>query len=102
MASWRRQWEQVILFFASLAGVRKIIYATNAIDSRHSQVRKTIRNKGHVANADVVVKLIYLTLRQIEAKWKWPPEDGRPHGIRSLPLENRCGLSGSWDPVHSL
>ncbi len=47
VASWRRKWEQVIPFFAFSSEVRKIIYTTNAIESLHSQIRKTIRNKGH-------------------------------------------------------
>jgi putative transposase len=75
VASWRRNWEQVIPFFAFSAEVRKIIYTTNAIESLHSQVRKTIRNKGHFPNDDAAIKLIYLSLRQIEAKWKRPPKE---------------------------
>src|SRR5699024_1600198 len=75
VASWRRKWEQVIPFFAFSAEVRKIIYTTNAIESLHSQVRKTIRNKGHFPNDDAAIKLIYLSLRQIEAKWKRPPKE---------------------------
>jgi putative transposase len=38
--SWRRNWEQVIPFFAFPAAVRRIIYTTNAIESLHSAVRK--------------------------------------------------------------
>ena len=45
--SWRRNWAQVIPFFAFAAPVRRMIYTTNAIESLHSGVRKTIRNKGH-------------------------------------------------------
>ena len=48
--SWRRHWEHIIPFFAFAAPVRKIIYTTNAIESLHSSVRKTIRNKGHFPN----------------------------------------------------
>jgi transposase-like protein len=35
--SWRRVWEQVIPFFAYPKEIRKIIYATNAIESLHMQ-----------------------------------------------------------------
>ena len=73
VASWRRKWSEVIPFFAFSTEVRKIIYTTNAIESLHSQVRKTIRNKGHFPNDEAAIKLIYLSLRQIEAKWKRPP-----------------------------
>jgi putative transposase len=43
--------------------------------SLHSQVRKTVRNKGHFPSDDAAVKLICLALRQIEAKWKRPPKE---------------------------
>ena len=75
VASWRRNWDEVVPFFAFSAEVRKIIYTTNAIESLHSQVRKTIRNKGHFPSDEAATKLIYLSLRQIEAKWKRPPKE---------------------------
>jgi len=71
--SWRRNWAQVIPFFAFAAPVRKIIYTTNAIESLHSGVRKSIRNKGHFPSDDAATKLIWLALRNITAKWKNPP-----------------------------
>lgn len=73
--SWRRKWEEVIPFFAFSPAVRKIIYTTNAIESLHSQVRKTIRNKGHFPSDEAAIKLIYLSLKQIQAKWKRPPKE---------------------------
>lgn len=71
--SWRRNWEQIIPFFVFSPEVRKIIYTTNAIESLNSTVRKSIRNKGHFPNDEAATKMIYLSLRQIEAKWKRPP-----------------------------
>ena len=50
--------------------MRRILYTTNAIESLHSQVRKAIRNKGHIASDEVATKLIYLALRNITAKWQ--------------------------------
>ena len=64
VASWRRKWDEVVPFFAFSAEVRKIIYTTNAIESLHSQVRKTIRNKGHFPSDEAATKLIYLSLRK--------------------------------------
>jgi transposase-like protein len=63
--SWRRNWEQVIPFFAFAPEVRKIIYTTNAIESLDSQVRKSIRNKGRFSSDESVLKLIWLLLRYI-------------------------------------
>ena len=71
--SWRRNWAQVIPFFAFAAPVRKIIYTTNAIESLHSGVRKSIRNKGHFPSDEAATKLIWLALRNLTAKWKNPP-----------------------------
>lgn len=71
--SWRRHWPQVIPFFAFAPPVRKIIYTTNAIESLHSQVRKSVRNKGHFPSDEAATKLIWLALRNITAKWKNPP-----------------------------
>ena len=39
------------------------------------QVRKTIRNKGHFPSDEAATKLIYLSLRNVEAKWKRPPKE---------------------------
>lgn len=72
-AAWRRKWEQVIPFFAFSAEVRRIIYTTNAIESLHSQVRKAVNKRGHFPNDRAATKLIYLALRNVEAKWKNPP-----------------------------
>jgi len=61
--SWRRNWEQVIPFFAFPEGIRKIIYRTNAIESLHSQVRKAVRVRGHFPSDHAATKLIFLVLR---------------------------------------
>ncbi len=71
--SWRRKWEQVIPFFSFAPEIRKIIYTTNAIESLHSQVRKSVRSHGHFPSDKAATKLIWLVLRNIEAKWKRPP-----------------------------
>jgi transposase-like protein len=42
--SWRRNWEQVIPFFAFAPELRKIMYTTNAIESLNAQVRKAVES----------------------------------------------------------
>lgn len=71
--SWRRNWEQVIPFFAFPGAVRRIIYTTNAIESLHSEVRKAVRGRGHFPSDEAATKLIWLALRNITAKWNRPP-----------------------------
>jgi putative transposase len=65
----------VIQFFAFSHEVGKIICTTNAIESLHSQVRKVIRNRSHFPSDTSAMKLIYLALRCIEAKWKRAPRE---------------------------
>ena len=70
--SWRRNWEQVIPFFAYPLAVRKIIYTTNAIESLNMSLRKIIKNRGHFPNDDAATKLLYLALRNAAKKWTMP------------------------------
>ena len=71
--SWRRNWERVIPFFAFAPQVRTILYTTNAIESLNAQVRKAVRVRGHFPSEEAAAKLIWLVLRNIEARWKNPP-----------------------------
>ena len=51
-AMWRRQWQQVIPFFAYPPEVRTIIYTTNAIESLHMRLRKIVKNRDHFPAPD--------------------------------------------------
>lgn len=70
VASWRRAWPQVIPFFAFPPDVRRLIYTTNSLESVHAQLRKIIKTRGHFPNDEAAVKLLYLALRNITAKWE--------------------------------
>jgi putative transposase len=67
---WRRQWDQVIPFFAYPPDIRKILYTTNAIESLNSTLRTAVRSRGHFPNDEAAVKLLYLVLRRVERNWK--------------------------------
>jgi len=71
--SWRRNWEQVIPFFAFAPELRIMLYTTNAIESLNAQVRKAVRVRGHFPSEEAAAKLIWLVLRNIQARWKNPP-----------------------------
>jgi putative transposase len=73
--AWRRHWEQVIPFFAFPQMVRKIIYTTNAIESLHSTVRRSVRSRGHFRSDESAMKLIWLVLRNVTADWKMPSRE---------------------------
>lgn len=70
VASWRRNWERVIPFFAYPQDVRRVLYTTNAIESLNMQLRKITKNRGHFPNDEAATKLLYLALRNVTAKWK--------------------------------
>ena len=74
-AMWRRQWEQVIPFFAYPQEVRKMIYTTNAIESLNSQIRRSVRTRGHFPSDEAAIKLIWLQLREITKDWRMPPRE---------------------------
>lgn len=74
-AMWRRQWEQVIPFFAYPQEVRKMIYTTNAIESLNSQIRRSVRIRGHFPTDEAALKLIWLQLREITKDWRMPPRE---------------------------
>jgi putative transposase len=74
-AAWRRNWEQVIPFFAYPPDVRRMIYTTNAIESLNSTIRRSVRARGHFPSDEAAMKLIWLQLREITKDWKMPARE---------------------------
>jgi putative transposase len=66
---WREHWERIIPFFAFPPEVRKVIYTTNAVESLHMSLRKIIKNRGSFPTEESALKLLYLALRNVSAKW---------------------------------
>ena len=73
--SWRRNWSQIIPFFAYPADIRKVIYTTNAIESLNMSLRKVTKNRGSFPNDEAMFKLLYLALKNIAKKWTLPIRD---------------------------
>lgn len=73
--SWRRNWEQVVPFFAFPESVRRIIYTTNAIEALNSKLRRAVRTRGHFPNDEAAMKLLYLVLNHAAEQWKRPPRE---------------------------
>jgi putative transposase len=78
VASWQRNWERVIPFFAYPQEVRRVLYTTNAIESLNMQLRKITKNRGHFPNDEAATKLLYLALRNVTAKWKNAGREWKP------------------------
>ena len=68
--SWRRNWEQIRPFLELPPALRRLVYTTNAIESLNYQLRKVIKTKGHFPSDEAAFKLLFLALRNIEAKWR--------------------------------
>jgi putative transposase len=67
---WRENWSRVIPFFAFPAEIRKVVYTTNAVESLHSTLRKVTRNRSSFPNEEAALKLLWLALRNVAAKWE--------------------------------
>ena len=73
--SWRRNWDLVIPFFAFPEGVRRIIYATNAIEALNSKLRRAVKTRGHFPSDGAATKLPYLVLNHAANDWKRLPRE---------------------------
>lgn len=69
MTAWRRAWPQVIPFFAFPPDIRRTIYTTNALENVNRQIRKSLKTRGHFPNDDAAIKLIWLAIRNLTARW---------------------------------
>ena len=68
-ALWRRNWEGIAPFFQFPEQIRKIVYTTNAIESLNMSLRKAIKTRGAFPTEDAAIKVMYLALRNLAAKW---------------------------------
>jgi putative transposase len=66
---WKDNWERVVPFFEFPPDVRKVIYTTDAVESLHMSLRKIIQTRGSSPSEDAALKLLYLALRNVSAKW---------------------------------
>jgi putative transposase len=70
--SWQANWQRIIPFFAYPEEIRRIIYTTNAIESLNNTLKKTIKNRASFPNDEAAIKLLYLSLKNIQKKWTMP------------------------------
>ena len=69
MKSWRTNWDVISPIFKFSAGVRKVIYTTNAIESLNSCYRRLNKQRSVFPDAQALLKALYLAT--IEATRKW-------------------------------
>jgi putative transposase len=108
--TWEDAWEKFIPFLAFGPEVRKVIYTTNTIESLNYQLRKTIKNRGHFPNDTAVIKLLWLSIIDIEDKrtWQREKEKNTPKRRRTKPegetkkLIEGTGTQGWINAINSL
>lgn len=71
-ALWQRHWERIAPALAYPVPVRRLLYSTNAIESLHRTLRKSLKVRGHFPSAEAASKLLYLALRNAEANLGTP------------------------------
>jgi putative transposase len=91
---WHRAWEEFTPFLAFPTEIRRYVYTTNAIESLNFQLRKVTRNRGHFPTDDAAIKLLWLAIRDIEARRNG--DRGRPY--RKVPIEHGRPSHG-WKQV---
>lgn len=69
---WQRHWERISPALVYPVPVRRLLYSTNAIESLHATLRKSLKIRGHFPNADAAAKLLYLALRHVTPKLRTP------------------------------
>jgi transposase-like protein len=50
--------------------VRKVVYTTNAVESLHMSLRKIIKTRGSFPTEEAAIKLLFLALTKVTAKWE--------------------------------
>ena len=66
---WKENWSRVIPLFEFPAEIRRVMYTTNAVESPHMSLRRIIKTRGSFPSEEAAMKLLYLALRNVIAKW---------------------------------
>jgi putative transposase len=67
---WQRACDRFVPFLAFPDDVRPVVYTTNSVESLHTQIRKTIKTRGHFPNDDAALRLIWLAITRAKSNWR--------------------------------
>lgn len=79
---WRASWEELTFFFAYPPEIRRVIYTTNAVESLNSSLRRVLKTRGALPSDEAVLKLLYLALARISARWTRPIQNWKAAMVR--------------------
>ncbi len=60
IGSWESSWNEFVPFLEFPPELRKVVYATNAIESLNARFRRAVRHRGHFPNEQAALKVLYL------------------------------------------
>ncbi|QQS27979.1 MAG: IS256 family transposase [Sphingobacteriales bacterium] len=66
---WRENWLELTAFLGYGAGLRKMIYTTNAVENVHRQMRKVTKTKGAWCTDRALIKQLYMSLMRRKKSW---------------------------------
>lgn len=69
VGTWVNNWQHIATFFGYSEQIRRMIYTTNCIESYHRTVRKTTKSKGAFTSDGALLKLVYLTIQNLQKVW---------------------------------
>lgn len=72
LESWKRNWDELSLFFLFPEVIRKMIYTTNSIEGVHRQIRKVTKTTTCFPHDEALTKLLWLAIKDISKKWTQP------------------------------
>lgn len=67
--SWRDRLDEWTPFLDFPLELRRVIYTTNAIEALNRQLRKALKTRGPLPTDDAALKLVYLAIRNAQARW---------------------------------
>lgn len=76
--SWNRNWANLTTYFQYPQEVRKIIYTTNQIENLNRAFRKVTKSKAAFPSDESLMKMLYLAMMDITAKWTGKRMDWTP------------------------
>jgi putative transposase len=78
---WENAWAEFVPFLAYDPQIRTVLYSTNAIESVHARLRRSVRARYHFPTEQAAMKCLYLAVRSLDPtgrgqqRWsnRWKP-----------------------------
>src|SRR5262249_5031624 len=95
---WETAWAEVVPCLTYSPQIRKVIYSTNAIESVHARLRRSVRARGHFPTEQAAMKCLHLAVRSLDPtgrgqqRWstRWKPALNALRDHLRRPTHERC------------